>query len=158
MVVAGNLWSLPLGPRIQHGDKSQWEGHRCGRSGEGRADFRGRLLAFPVPRITPSQTSARSCRKPRSSRTQTNPVAPGPDLGEKTPIPVPWLRGHTEACGIPARGDAAGLARSRRHLTSSPWAAPTGDTLCHAPSSSPGPLHSSALGPFAKAAEQGWSS
>ncbi|XP_032979221.1 TBC1 domain family member 13 isoform X2 [Rhinolophus ferrumequinum] len=104
------------------------------------------------------QMSARSYRKPRNSRTQNNLLAPGPDLGEKTPIPKPWLLGHAEACGTPARGDAAGLACSRRHLAPSPWAAPTGDTLCHAPSSSPGPLHSSALGPFAKAAEQGWSS
>lgn len=58
-----------------------------------------------MPRITPSQMSARSYRKPRNSKTQSNLEAQGPGLGEDPPFPMPWLLGHAEACGIPARGD-----------------------------------------------------
>lgn len=49
--------------------------------------------------------SARSYRKPRNYKTQSNLEAQGLGLGEKPPVPMPWPLGHAEACGIPARGD-----------------------------------------------------
>lgn len=43
------------------------------------------IVVFLVSRITPSQTSARSYRKPRSSKTRSNLVARGPGLEEHPP-------------------------------------------------------------------------
>lgn len=85
----------------------------CG--GAGQADFRGiLLLAFPPHRITLSQTSAGSFRKPRNSKTHSSLAAKDPRLEEKPLLtPVPWLLEHAEACGVPSRGADARLACSR---------------------------------------------
>lgn len=106
-LVSCGPWPLTRGPA----------GCQVHCSGARQADFRGiLLLAFSPHRITPSQTSARSFRKPRNSKTHSSLAAKSPCLEEKSPLtPVPWLLGHAEACGVPARGADAGLACSRPH-------------------------------------------
>jgi hypothetical protein len=52
--------------------------------------LQGPITAFPMPRIIPSQTSVRSYRRPRNSKTQSSLVAGNPGLGEQPSQRSPW--------------------------------------------------------------------
>lgn len=77
------------------------------------SDFRGILLAFPVPRITPSQMSARSYRKPRSSKTQSSPAADAQGQ-DPPPVPVSWLLEQRSLWDPSPRGSSVPLGHSHR--------------------------------------------
>ncbi|CAK7290199.1 TBC1 domain family member 13 [Vulpes lagopus] len=93
------------------------------------------LVCCAMLMITPSQTSARSYRKPRNSKTQSSLLAGGPGLGEKTLTPVSWLLGHAGACGIPAtpRGSCRIGPLQASSSGSLSLGRSTRGTLCHAP-------------------------
>lgn len=109
-------------------------------------------MAFPVPRTTPSQMSARSCRKPRSSKTQSNPRQEAHVRERSHPTLCPGSRDTQKPVGTQPEGKPQGWPESQ--------AAPAGDTLCCAPSSATTPSSPPALHPalFAQDTEQGRSS
>lgn len=49
MQVSGNLWSLSLRLRVQHDDKSPWEGHGCGTSGKLQSELTSEACWWPFP-------------------------------------------------------------------------------------------------------------
>lgn len=139
----GNLWPLPLGLPMQHGDRSQDEGHRLA---EGELTSEVSCWLFPCPglphhRCLPDPTESQGTPRLKVAWQQEAQV-----WERSHHRSVSWLLEHRDACGIPARGGAPGLLTwlrpprplpqghtvPRSFLTTKPWL----------------PLCSAALGPF----------
>lgn len=86
-----SIWGRILWCQVHHGPcpwcHTMMTG-LCGKVGDVASGtklklFQEHILVFSVSRITPSQMSARSYRRPRNSKTRSNLIARGPGLEEQ---------------------------------------------------------------------------